>query len=116
MLLQGEVQVGGIVRRQGVIASQADERAHVIHGHPSGDRQRQIGEQIQEAGDISPRDPPTPLCDEEHVGDFERPERRNAVSKLRVKRNDPTGTYVVQAHTSLDSAIFGDVPASFDVQ
>ena len=31
-----------------------------------------------------------------------------AVSKLRVKRNDPMGTYVVQAHASLDSAIFGD--------
>ena len=38
------------------------------------------------------------------------------VSKLRVKRNDPTGTNVIQAHASLDSAIFGDASASFDVQ
>ena len=38
-----------------------------------------------------------------------------AVAKLRVKRNDPTGTYGVQAHASLDGAIFGDATSSFDV-
>jgi uncharacterized protein YfaS (alpha-2-macroglobulin family) len=38
-----------------------------------------------------------------------------AVAKLRVKRNDPTGNYVVQAHASLDGAIFGYATTSFDV-